>query len=200
MNAWRHMRPSPAMLVAVIALVVALAGGAVGATLITGDQIKDRSITRKDVKNASLTGTQIKDGTLGMRDLSKAARAGLGGPPGVGVAGAPGPAGPQGTQGTAGPQGVPGPQGSRGLSGLELVQSSAAFDSIPSVTILVRCPEGKRVISAGALDNPAPYIVRFSRPTPASDPQPRGWQINFQALGTPADVTLGVYAFCANVD
>jgi hypothetical protein len=100
MNGWKRLRPSPAMLLAVIALVAALAGGAVGATLITGGQIKDKSITGKDVRNGSLTGAQIRNGTLGLTDLSKGARARLGAVgPGAGIAGQPGATGPQGPAG-----------------------------------------------------------------------------------------------------
>jgi len=60
-------RISPALLVAALALVVAVSGGtaAVAATLITGKQIKDRSIGAVDIAKNALTGTEINEGTLG---------------------------------------------------------------------------------------------------------------------------------------
>jgi hypothetical protein len=59
-------RPSPAMIVALLALVLALAStGAVAGTLITGKQVKNRSLTGKDVKKDSLTGTVINESRLG---------------------------------------------------------------------------------------------------------------------------------------
>lgn len=48
-------RPSPALVVALVALFVALGGPARAASLITGSQIKKNSITSKQVKNRSLS-------------------------------------------------------------------------------------------------------------------------------------------------
>ena len=55
-------RVSPAMVVAMLALFVALTGTAVATTsaLITGKQIKNGSITGLDIKNKSVTATDIK--------------------------------------------------------------------------------------------------------------------------------------------
>ena len=53
----RMARQSPALIVAMLALFVALTGTAVATTsaLITGNQIRNSSITGLDVKNKSLT-------------------------------------------------------------------------------------------------------------------------------------------------
>ena len=58
---------SPSLVVAGIALVVAVSSGtaAVAATLITGAQIKDRSIGAVDVAKNALTGTEINESKLG---------------------------------------------------------------------------------------------------------------------------------------
>lgn len=68
-------RPSAGLVVAVVALVMALGGGAYAAATITGNDIKNGSITGKDVKNGSVpgkklkansvTGTQVKESALG---------------------------------------------------------------------------------------------------------------------------------------
>lgn len=52
-----RVRPSASMIVAMVALFVALAGGATAATvkMITGAQIRNGSITGADIKNKSLT-------------------------------------------------------------------------------------------------------------------------------------------------
>ena len=87
-------RVSPAMLVAMLALFVALSGTTVAATsvLITGKQIKNSSITGLDVKNKSLTARDIRGRLRGAR-----------GPRGLaGPAGATGAQGAQGVQGVAG--------------------------------------------------------------------------------------------------
>ena len=94
----------PGLLIAALALVLATAGTATAAKLITGKQVKNgtiksadvgnSSLTGKDIKNRSLTGTDVKDGSLGAVDLSPAALAALKGQPGApGAKGEPGPAG-----------------------------------------------------------------------------------------------------------
>ena len=84
----RRFRVSPAMAVAVVAVVLSVTGSAVAAKLITGKQIKDGSISAKD--------------------LSKAVRLQLAKPGGAGA---------KGDSGAAGPQGVPGPKGDAGAAG-----------------------------------------------------------------------------------
>jgi len=72
-------KPSPAMVVAVIALIVAMGGTAAAAGYITGAAIKDNTLTSRDVRNGSLsgrdlhantvTGSNIRNGTIRGRDL-----------------------------------------------------------------------------------------------------------------------------------
>jgi hypothetical protein len=88
-------RPTPAMIVALLALVLALSGSAVAASLITSKQ--------------------IKDGTIQTRDLSKKAVKAL--QSGRGLAGAQGIAGPQGQKGDKGDAGEKGQTGERGEKG-----------------------------------------------------------------------------------
>ena len=94
--------------VAYVALFAALGGSAYAAVTVTGKNIKDGTITGRDVKNSS----------LGTDKLSPSAVSSL--------AGRPGPAGPQGAQGdkgergpagAAGPQGLPGSKGDKGDPG-----------------------------------------------------------------------------------
>jgi Collagen triple helix repeat (20 copies) len=93
----RFPRVSPAVVVAMLALFVALTGAAVATTsaLITGKQIKDNSITGADVKNKSLRPNDFTGSVRGAR----------------------GPAGPAGAQGPQGAQGPPGPTGPAGQKG-----------------------------------------------------------------------------------
>ena len=87
----RLARQSPAMIVAMLALFVALTGTAVATTsaLITGKQIANNSITGADVKNKSLTPKDFKGSVRGPRGLR-------------------GPAGPAGAAGAKGDKGDPG--------------------------------------------------------------------------------------------
>jgi hypothetical protein len=66
-------RPSPAAVLASIALFVALDGPATAARLIDGGSIAPRSITAKQVKANTLTGNEVRNGSLGTGDLSRKA-------------------------------------------------------------------------------------------------------------------------------
>jgi hypothetical protein len=58
-------RPSPAMVVALLALFVALGGSGYAAVQLNGKNIKTRSIAGKKLKNNTLTGRQIRESRLG---------------------------------------------------------------------------------------------------------------------------------------
>jgi hypothetical protein len=64
-------RPTTALIVAILALVVALSSSATAALLITGGQIKNGTVTGKDVKNRSITGKDIKKKTISSKNLKK---------------------------------------------------------------------------------------------------------------------------------
>jgi hypothetical protein len=88
----RFVRQSPAVVVAMLALFVAMGGTAIAAgnALITGKQIKNSSITGADVKNKSLTPKDFKGSVRGPRGLQ-------------------GPKGDKGDKGDAGSPGAPNP-------------------------------------------------------------------------------------------
>ncbi len=66
MKELKNRRPSPAMVVAVIALVVALAGTAYAAQTINGGAIKKQTIGAGKLKHKTLTGYQINTNKLGV--------------------------------------------------------------------------------------------------------------------------------------
>jgi hypothetical protein len=102
----RRLRPSPAMVVACIALVFAMTGagyaaGMLGPNTVGTAQLKSNAVISSKVKNGSLLKADFKSGQI---------PAGPQGPAGpAGPAGAAGPAGPAGAQGIQGIQGPPGP-------------------------------------------------------------------------------------------
>ena len=67
----RKSRPTPSMLVAVLALVVATGGTSYAALSITGKDIKNGSVTGKDVKDKSLTGKDVKNRSLLAKDFKR---------------------------------------------------------------------------------------------------------------------------------
>jgi hypothetical protein len=100
-------RPSPALLVAIIAVFVALGGGgALAASKLI--------VHTDDIANGAVTGRKLAAGAVGLKKLNTPLRAAIAKAGARGVVGQQGPTGPQGTQG---PQGPPGPQGSTGATG-----------------------------------------------------------------------------------
>jgi Collagen triple helix repeat (20 copies) len=131
---------SPAMLVAIIAVVLAMTGSAFAArALITGADIKDGSISRADLSSRTVkslkgkrgpTGPAGRDGFVGPRGLRGSTGPegprGPVGPAGArGAAGATGATGARGPQGDQGEQGVQGPPGDDGAPGQFLIQSGS---------------------------------------------------------------------------
>jgi hypothetical protein len=98
-------RPSPALIIAVIALIVALGGTAAAEPVITAAK---KLVTSRD----------IRDGTIKTKDLARATRRQLRGSAGpAGAKGDPGGTGPAGPGGPAGGQGPKGDKGDKGDTG-----------------------------------------------------------------------------------
>ena|SRR5436190_2827190 len=98
MSRLRHLKPSGSMLVALLALVMATTGSAVAASLITSKQIKDGTITTKDINKKAIKSLKGKTGATGPQ-------------------GASGPQGPKGDTGAAGVKGDKGDAGTNGTNG-----------------------------------------------------------------------------------
>lgn len=65
MSRWaRRLVPSPAMVVALVALVMAM-GGSAYALVVTGKSIRNGTVTGKDLKNRSITGNDSKRDSIG---------------------------------------------------------------------------------------------------------------------------------------
>jgi hypothetical protein len=71
-----NIRISPASLLALVALVVALGGVSYAAATIDGKSIQNNSIPGKKLKNKAIT-NKVKPGTLAANRLTPAARASL---------------------------------------------------------------------------------------------------------------------------
>jgi len=79
---FRRLMPSPAMVVALIALFMAL-GGSAYALVITGASIKNGTVRGADIKNRSLTGSDVAGNRLGGKSIKESS---LGTVPGASVA------------------------------------------------------------------------------------------------------------------
>jgi hypothetical protein len=93
------------VLAAAAMLAVGAGSGAVAGSLLTGDDIKNRSIEGVDLATGSVNSAKVENGSLQLKDLDAE------------VTDAIGATGKPGTQGPAGPKGPEGPQGPKGESG-----------------------------------------------------------------------------------
>jgi hypothetical protein len=91
----RFSKPSPAMMVALLALFVALGGSSYAAI-----KLPKASVGPKQLKKNSVTSPKVKAGSLLLSDFKRSQRARLRGPQGL--------QGAQGAKGAQGVQGVPG--------------------------------------------------------------------------------------------
>lgn len=141
-------RPSPAMVVACLALLVALGGTSIAAVnqlvppnSVGTAQLKNNAVTGQKVRNGAVTGAKVQNRSLRRVDF------------------APGqlPAGPTGPQGPAGPAGPQGPAGAAGVIGAITVRTNSISvvdagnnDATLNTGRVQRVCEGnERAISAG---------------------------------------------------
>lgn len=130
-----RLRPSPAMVVASLALLVALAGTGYAAI-----RLPANSVGTAQLKNGAVTAVKVKRGTLLNSDfkagqLPRGAR---------GFTGSPGPPGPAGSPGPAGP---PGPSNGFVFSKAGAVGVGSSSATIASLSL----PAGNYLVSAKAV-------------------------------------------------
>lgn len=100
----RVSKPSPALLVALLALFVALGGTSYAAL-----KLPKNSVGAKQLKRNSVTSPKVKAGSLLLSDFNASERTALQGPEGA-----------RGAQGLQGPEGARGPQGVAGTPATKL--------------------------------------------------------------------------------
>ena len=175
--------PSPAMVVACLALGIALGGTSVAAVSQLGRntvgtaQLKNAAVTNPKLRNSSVTSAKVANRSLLRADFA----------PGQIPAGPTGPPGPAGAAGPAGPPGV---------SGLERVEFTTPTSSAITRTASSPCPAGKRLLGGGArlngtfLDNVA---IQLSYPGDDNTYVARAAEIQVN----PGNWSLTVFAVCA---
>jgi hypothetical protein len=152
----RRLNPSPALVVACLALAVALSGAGYAALRLPANSVGSRQVI-----NGSLLKLDFKPGQLprGARGPAGPAGAqGATGPAGpAGAQGATGPAGPAGAQGATGPAGPAGAAGAAGAQGppgpVSLTYVASADTPLPAGTqqfAVATCPAGMVVTGGGA--------------------------------------------------
>ena len=168
--------PSPAMIVACVALVVALGGASYAATVLPKNavgtaQIQKKAVTAGKLRKNAVNGPKVKDGSLMAADF-KAGQL---------------PVGPQGPKGDQGAAGTP------GISGFQVVASPNVSVAAGQYGIVgVDCPAGKKVIGgAGGTEGDAP--ITLMEPYNNYD-----WAVVARNDGG-GPASVNAIAYCANV-
>jgi hypothetical protein len=178
MNMIRKRLPSPAMLVACVALVVALGGVSYAASV-----LPKNSVGTAQLKKNAVRGLKVKNGSLMAADF-KAGQLPAGPKGEKGDPGAPGAQGPKGDKGDTGPAGI---------SGREVVLGpdtplNAGVNGAAQAT----CPAGKQAIGGGG-GSEDKMAITASGPINASTWTVVVWN------NTASSTTINAWAVCANV-
>lgn len=176
-------RPSPAMLVAIVALFVAMSGGAYAAVRITTSQIADNAVTHSKLAKDSVWNSNLGKGVVGAANLNSALAQQIARPTpssgSTGATGATGATGPQGSRGDTGPQGAKGDTGAtgaHGAAGANGLNPATAVDDVPS-------------IASSSGHNPNPD---------SGDAGSGGWYFSGNGAGGSAAITNGQLALTGN--
>jgi hypothetical protein len=201
-------RPSPAIVLACLALLIALSGTSFAVSnqvpnnSVGEAQLKKDSVTAAKIKSGAVQSSEIKDAIIATNDLhndsvtnAKLAKDAVSANEVkdrslLAVDFAAGQL-PRGPQGPAGPAGPPGP----GVGGLERRSEGTSTDSTNSKSTTATCPSGKRVLGGGArvTGNAAASVTisesfpdssldRWNATARESDPTDAGWQLTVFAL------------------
>jgi hypothetical protein len=172
-------RPSPAMAVAFVALLVALGGTSYAVVALPAN-----SVGKKQLKRNAVTSAKVKNGALLRADFKPGqVPAGPSGPPG-----ARGPAGPTGARGLQGAQGPPGPAGLTSV----LLRSGPVALGFSTAT----CNPGERAVGGGGFTSDPQSFLYNSAPSVVSG-TPTDWEAGAETTaGLPAEVQA--YVVCAS--
>src|SRR4051812_41146463 len=124
-------RPSPAMVVALLALFVAMGGTGYAALKLPKDSVGAKQIAKDavgspEIKNGAVGTSEVKNGSLVQRDFKQGQL-------------------PQGAQGPQGPKGDPGQQGVQGIAGTARGYGSVAFGCAAPSTCTVTAAKNATV-------------------------------------------------------
>lgn len=186
----RFRHPSPALVVACIALIVALSGTSYAAVVLPRG-----SVGTVQLKANAVNSLKVRDGSLTLLDLAPGERLKLEGDPGAaGPKGDPGPKGDKGDRGAPGDKGL---KGDPGLSRYVIVEKTASSTSA-SLGVQVSCPAGTRPLGGGGFTQTPGAGVSVRNSFPVDSPNP-GWLVVADAKSPGAGWNYKALAVCAAV-
>jgi hypothetical protein len=177
MRGQRRLRPSPSMLVAFAALMVALGG-----TSYAVAQLPAGSVGTKQLKKNAVNAAKVKDRSLLAKDFkSGQLPRGAQGPRGV--------SGPAGPRGAAGPQGPPGPPAVSSLTVRE--------GELDTGFSFAACGQDEVAIGGGGITEETDAFLYESAPDVAAG-VPTGWFASARfADGAGTEAAVTAYVICA---
>jgi len=185
----RRRLPTPAMLVACVALVVSLGGVSYAAGVLPSNsvgtaQLQKKAVSRAKLKRNAVTSTKVKNGSLMAADF-KAGQL---------------PAGPQGPRGVAGPKGPKGDPRPVGLT--KTVQRYASLENVfagNAATSTAWCKPGEVATGGGGFTYDDKVFVVATAPAPgAVSGKPfSGWGVRVSNTSATTQ-TFQAYVVCAS--
>lgn len=184
--------PHASTVISSAALFVALSGTGYAAVTIKANsvgssQIRNHSITQRDIKPGSLTSSVIKDKTISAKDVAPSTLRALEGDPGA--------------AGAAGTTGLPGMSlsvNTRSATGALRKSSSDPAIGPGQVTVTASCEAGEFAVGGGGTQDGA----RMTHVTPrASGPTAdgTGWTVSFTSLDDQNDGIVTARVVCARL-
>lgn len=192
----RKFTPSPAMVVAVAALVMAGAGTGYAAVKLPAKsvgapQLRNSSVTTPKLKNGAVSAAKLKDNSVAARHL-QAQSVGAAQVVPESLTGGQINEATLGTVPSANTANAAGVAGRAPISGLGYQQTHIGLPAGMGMTAHIDCPAGPRPLSGGArMDDPInEYLVD-------EYPQANGWTVNVANTG-PDDSGFTAYVTCAD--
>jgi hypothetical protein len=173
------VRPSPAMLVASVALLVAMAGTSVAASglpfgSVGSAQLRTGAVTSPKIAAEAVTSAKVKNGSLSRADFAAGQI----------------------------PPGPPGPPGQNALADANVISHSASVANNTAYWYWGICPSGRRAIGGGVNTNSDNAYVNESFPVDANGNAAgngavaAGWRTEISNLSG-GQLTVNVYIVCA---
>ena len=186
---FRH-RPSPALVVATLALLFALTGTGIAA----GAALPRNSVGTKQLRNGAVVSSKVRNHSLLARDFRRGQL----------------PRGPVGPAGPQGPAGPPGPAGAAGNLAVSVHEADAAVGPGRRAFAIAACASGQRAVGGGVYlaDSTPDNQDAIMRNAPvnstggtnfkllASGQTPNAWYGQAYNAGTNG-ATVHVYVICA---
>lgn len=199
-----RMRPSPAMVVAIIALIASVTSGAYAAVnipdgAVTHPKLADNSVWNRNIGIRSVRNFNINNGAVMNHNMAPNsvwhAQIGMGSVRRNNV-NAELLAELHGATGPTGPTGPKGPTGPAGITNTVVVKTDGSVAAGATSTVTATCPSGDHVTGGGYGGASSMVIVEAQSPvTPTGQTTPDAWAV--QAMnGTGAAATVSAYAVC----